>query len=160
LLGIKDTEYHTKFQACLLTCKNQHDSKSMKNPFQKGDQKIFSKYVLQNELASFESGTVHEVYSTFALARDAEWSGRLFVLEMKEEGEEGIGTKIHVDHKGPAFVGDEIKFVATFEEITDRGEIITSFKAFSKDRLIAQGLQGQRILKKETLDQMFESLSN
>jgi predicted thioesterase len=64
----------------------------MKHLFKQGDVKRYSKVVSIDELASFESGTVHEVYSTFALARDAEWSGRLFVLEMKEEDEEGIGT--------------------------------------------------------------------
>ena len=57
----------------------------MKHLFKQGDVKRYSKVVSIDELASFESGTVHEVYSTFALARDAEWSGRLFVLEMKDE---------------------------------------------------------------------------
>ena len=70
----------------------------MKNIFKIGDQKQFKKIVLQNETASFESGEVHPVYSTFALARDAEWCCRLFVLEMKEENEEGIGTMISVNH--------------------------------------------------------------
>jgi predicted thioesterase len=127
----------------------------MQNPFQKGDIKTFTKIVLPSEIAKFESGTVHEVYSTFSIAKDAEWSGRLFVLEMKEDGEEGIGTKISVEHKSPAFVGEEIKFVATFEEITERGEIITSFKAFCGDRLIAKGTQGQRILLKSMIEEKF-----
>jgi predicted thioesterase len=128
----------------------------MQNPFKKGDIKTFTKIVLPNEIAKFESGTVHEVYSTFSIAKDAEWSGRLFVLEMKEDGEEGIGTKISVEHKSPAFVGEEIKFVATFDEVTERGEIITSFKAFCGDRLIAKGSQGQRILLKSMIEEKFK----
>jgi predicted thioesterase len=128
----------------------------MQNPFKKGDIKTFSKIVLVTEIAKFESGTVHEVYSTFSIAQDAEWSGRLFVLEMKEDGEEGIGTKISVEHKSPAFVGDEVNFVATFEEITERGEIITSFQAFCGDRLIAKGTQGQRILLKSMIEEKFK----
>jgi len=127
----------------------------MQNPFQKGDIKTFTKILLPSEIAKFESGTVHEVYSTFSIAKDAEWSGRLFVLEMKEDGEEGIGTKISVEHKSPAFVGDEVSFIATFEEITERGEIITSFKAFCGDRLIAKGTQGQRILLKSMIEEKF-----
>lgn len=130
----------------------------MKNPFKKGDRLEYSKLITEDEIASFESGTVHEVYSTFSLARDAEWSGRLFVLEMKEEGEEGIGTRITVEHKSPAFVGQEIKFVAVFEEITERNEIITSYKAYVGERLIAEGIQGQKILKKEKIDALFTSL--
>ena len=66
----------------------------MINPFQPGDVKSFVHVVTEADTARFDSGEVHNVYSTFALARDAEWSGRLFVLEMKEEGEEGIGTAI------------------------------------------------------------------
>ena len=74
----------------------------MHNPFQEGDSKTFTHLVTEPDIARFESGTVHEVYSTFALARDAEWSGRLFVLEMKEEHEEGIGTGITITHHSPA----------------------------------------------------------
>ncbi len=130
----------------------------MKHLFKQGDEKKYSKVVAPDEIASFESGMVHKVYSTFALARDAEWSGRLFVLEMKEEGEEGIGTRITVEHKSPAFVGQELRFVATFEEITARNEIITSYQAYCGERLIAEGIQGQKILRKEKIDALFASL--
>jgi len=132
----------------------------MKNVFKKGDQVQYKKVIQHNEIASFESGTVHEVYSTFAIARDAEWSGRIFVLEMKEEDEEGIGTRISVEHKSPAFVGEEILFIATFEEITERNEIITSFKAYSGERLIAEGIQGQKILKKDKIDRLFNDIKS
>jgi predicted thioesterase len=130
----------------------------MKNPFSKGDQKEHSIVVSQNDMAKFESGVVHEVYSTFALCRDAEWSGRLFVLEMKEEGEEGIGTSISIDHKSPAFINDKVLFTATFEEIKDSGEIINSFEARVGGRLVASGWQGQRIIPKDKIDTIFEKL--
>ena len=61
----------------------------MKNPFKSGDQKTYRHRVTEADIARFESGLVHPFYATFALGRDAEWAGRLFVLEMKEEGEEG-----------------------------------------------------------------------
>jgi fluoroacetyl-CoA thioesterase len=130
----------------------------MNNIFKKGETKQFTKVVQTNELASFETGIVHPVYSTFALARDAEWSGRLFVLEMKEDDEEGIGTSISIQHKSPAFQGEEILFTATFEEITERNEIITSFVATSSNRVIAKGTQGQMILKKEKIKILFDSV--
>lgn len=127
----------------------------MKHIFKKGDTKTYTKKVKHEEIASFESGTVHEVYSTFSIAKDAEWSGRLFVLDMKEDDEEGIGTSISVNHKSPAFVGEEIMYIATFEEITDKKEIITSYKAYAGKRLIAEGIQGQRILPKAKIDDIF-----
>ncbi len=61
----------------------------MKNPFEIGAVKEYVKIVQEHEKAQFESGTVHAVYSTFSVAKDAEWSTRLFVLDMKEDDEEG-----------------------------------------------------------------------
>lgn len=130
----------------------------MKNPFKKGDSKEYRIVVSENDIAKFESGVVHNVFSTFALCKAAEWSGRLFVLEMKEEGEEGIGTSISIQHKSPAFVNDELVFTATFEEIKDSGEIINSFEAKVGERLIASGTQGQRVLPKDKIDSIFEKL--
>lgn len=130
----------------------------MKLPFQNGDIKTYQREVLSTDIATFESGTVHPVYSTFSIARDAEWSGRLFVLDMKEEEEEGIGTFIHVDHKSPAFVGETVVFYARFEEITERNEIITSFVAKCQDRIIASGRQGQKILPKQRIQELLNQV--
>ena len=130
----------------------------MKQLFNIGDTKTFSKVVQEQDIATFESGTVHAVYATFSIARDAEWSGRLFVLEMKEEDEEGIGTSITVDHVSPAFIGDTIVFTAEFVEMNERREIMTTYKAYCGGRLIAKGIQGQKILKKLKIDALFEAL--
>ena len=102
------------------------------------------------DTATFESGTVHPVYATFAMARDAEWSSRLFVLEMKEAGEEGIGTFINVKHISPAMQGDSVLFEAVIDELTGN-TINCSFTATVKGRLVAEGRTGQKILKKEKI---------
>ena len=91
----------------------------MHNPFVPGDKKYYVKTVLESETASFDSGEVHPFYGTFALARDAEWAGRLFVLEMKEDDEEGIGTFVNIKHVSPALVGDEVRFIAILDEVKD-----------------------------------------
>lgn len=130
----------------------------MKNPFQPGDIKKFIHVVTEPDIARFESGEVHAVYSTFALARDAEWSGRLFVLEMKEEGEEGIGTGITVNHRSPALIGQEILYTATLTEI-NKNEVVVDYTATAGERIIADGRTWQKILKKEKLDRLFESLA-
>ena len=132
----------------------------MKQCWKSGDQLHHQIVVKQSDLAVFESGTVHELYSTFALARDAEWSGRLFVLDMKDDDEEGIGTRLDITHVSPALLGSVVDFVATFDSITEKGEIITHFEAHVGDRLIAKGLQGQRILKREKLDAIFRQLES
>ncbi|HRO43750.1 MAG TPA: hypothetical protein PL009_13010 [Flavipsychrobacter sp.] len=129
----------------------------MKQPFKLGDKKVFSHTVTTEDIARFESGEVHPVYSTFALARDAEWSGRLFVLEMKEDDEEGIGTGITVTHCSPAFVGQEVVFTASLFEV-NRNEVVTDYTATSNGRIIAEGRQWQKILKKENLSALFSKL--
>ena len=129
----------------------------MINPFNIGATKTFIHKVVDGDAARFESGEVHNVYSTFALSRDAEWSGRLFVLEMKEPGEEGIGTGITVTHHSPALMGQDVVFTATLAEV-NKNEVVVDYTAHVGDRLIGSGKTWQKILKKEKLDRLFESL--
>ncbi|MFI5222046.1 MAG: thioesterase family protein [Bacteroidia bacterium] len=131
----------------------------MKNLFKPGDKKKFSKVVKESDTAAFESGEVHPVYSTFAICRDAEWAGRLFVLEMKEVDEEGIGTFLHIDHRAPAMVGSKVEFTATLKNIT-ANSVVCSFEAKVRDKIIASGETGQKILKKEKLKSLFVDLKS
>lgn len=129
----------------------------MVNPFSIGDTKEYRHKVTEADKAEFASGEVHAVYSTFALTRDAEWAGRLFVLEMKEEGEEGIGTGITVMHHSPALLGQEVVFTATLTEV-NKNEVVVDYTAYVGDRLVASGKTWQKILKKEKIDKLFASL--
>ena len=129
----------------------------MKNIFHQGDTKQYRKTVQRSETARFESGEVHPVYSTFAIAKDAEWACRLFVLEMKDENEEGIGTMVSVQHKSPALVEQEVVYTATVKSLNGN-EIVCSFEARVGERLIATGETGQKILPKEKIARLFESV--
>jgi fluoroacetyl-CoA thioesterase len=127
--------------------------------FKIGDSKIFIHKVEAKDTATFESGEVHPVYATFAIARDAEWSSRLFVLDMKDENEEGIGTFVEVKHHAPAFIGEEVLFEATVDELTHNA-INCSIKASVGNRLIATGRTGQKVLSKIKLEQHFQTIKN
>jgi predicted thioesterase len=126
----------------------------MKNIARPGDQRLFKRIVQESDLAIFHGEMVHPVCSTFALARDFEWSSRLFFLEMKEEGEEGVGTMVHIDHHSPAFIGEEIVFTATVEKI-ESNELICTIAAHAGSRLVASGKTGQKILTTEVLKKVF-----
>lgn len=126
----------------------------MKYIFHPGDQKIYKKTVAPTDVAAFHGVTLHEVCSTFSLARDFEWSSRLFFIDMKEEDEEGVGTFLSIDHKSPAFVGEEIIFTAQVVKI-EKNELICSIEAKTAGRLIAIGTTGQKMLKKDRLKQIF-----
>lgn len=129
----------------------------MKNPFRPGENQFHSYLVKEEDLARFEQGLVHQVFSTFALAREAEWSGRLFVLEMKEEEEEGIGTSLSVEHRSPALLGQKVDFESELVAVKGN-EVLTRFVARVGDREVARGTQGQKILKKSRLATLFDTL--
>ena len=127
----------------------------MKPIFKPGDEKQYRKIVQAEDVASFHGRVVHQVCSTFTLAREIEWTTRLFVLDMRDDDEEGIGTFLTIEHKGPAFVGEEIVFTGIVESINDH-ELICSFHAEVGARTIAVGKTGQKILKREKIAQLFK----
>ncbi|MGC4022272.1 MAG: hotdog domain-containing protein [Cyclobacteriaceae bacterium] len=127
----------------------------MKYIFKPGDQKSFTRKVEENDCAIFNGELLHRVCSTFAMARDFEWSSRLFFIDMKEADEEGVGTMLSIDHKSPAFVGEEVTYTATVDS-TNKNELICNIEAKVNDRIIATGKTGQKMLKKEKLSQLFK----
>jgi fluoroacetyl-CoA thioesterase len=126
----------------------------MKIIFKPGDKKVYTKMVADTDVAAFHGEVLHEVCSTFSLARDFEWSSRLFFIDMKEEEEEGVGTFLSIDHKSPAFVGEEIIFTATVVKIVEN-ELTCMIEARTGNRLIATGTTGQKMLKNEKLKKIF-----
>ena len=129
----------------------------MINAFKVGDKKVFKKVVDQNDTATFNSSEVHPVYATFALGRDAEWACRLFVLEMKENDEEGIGSFLHIEHISPAVLASTVIFESCLKKV-DGNSLVCTFEAKVGERIIAKGETGQKILKKEKLEKIFTSI--
>jgi len=125
----------------------------VKNIFKTGDQKHFTVRVAESDCAAFHGELLHPVYATFALARDFEWSSRLFFLEMKEADEEGVGTMLSIEHKSMARVGDEVVITATVESSVGN-ELICTIEATCNNQLVAVGKTGQKMLKKEKLHRL------
>jgi fluoroacetyl-CoA thioesterase len=126
----------------------------MNQRFKVGDKIEYRKVIGPSDIAAFHGDTVHPVYATFSLARDAEWTTRQFVLAMRGDDEEGIGTSLSVEHHAPAFMGEEINFLASIERI-DGNELICSYEARVADRLIATGKTGQKILPRNKIARLF-----
>ena len=122
----------------------------MKSVYKINDKKQHLKLVGTNDLASFDAGMVHPFCATFVLAREMEWSSRLFVLDMLDDDEEGIGTKLEINHLSPAIEGEELMIEAVIVEL-DKNEIICSITVSVGKRIIARGITGQKILKKTKL---------
>lgn len=127
----------------------------MKSIFKSGDSKVYRFTVKAADVAAFHGAVVHPVCSTFTLAREIEWTTRQFVLEMRDENEEGVGTFLSIDHRGPAFVGDEVVIKAWIDSLNGN-ELICGYEASVGSRLIAIGKTGQKILSKKKLDILFK----
>jgi predicted thioesterase len=129
----------------------------VKHVFAPGDRKSLRFTVGEQDLAAFETGVVHQFYGTFALGRDVEWTCRQFVLEMKDEDEEGIGTFLNIKHHSPALLGEQVYIEA--EVILSESHTLDCYYTVKVgDRLIASGTQGQKILKKEKLERVVASI--
>ena len=114
------------------------------------------RYVVKpGDVASFHGQVVHAVCSTFVLAREVEWATRLFVLDLCEPDEEGVGTHVSIDHKNPAFIGEEIIFTARIERL-DGSLLMCGYEARVGERIIASGKTGQRVLKREKIGRIFK----
>jgi len=126
----------------------------MKDVFRVGDVLEYRRVVEPNDVAIFQDRVIHPVCATFALARDIEWTSRQFILQMCDADEEGIGTLLTIDHRNPAFVGEEIVFTARIHELLSN-QLVCTYQATVGDRLIASGKTGQRILKRERINKVF-----
>ncbi len=133
-------------------------SHTQMNPiFKPGDTKVWQKKVQPGDVAAFEGEQVHPVCSTFALGREMEWASRLFVLQMREEEEEGIGTMLEIQHKAPALVGEVLEITATVEQLV-KNELLCSIEVKVGERVVAVGRTGQKVLKRVALEKIFKRL--
>jgi predicted thioesterase len=128
----------------------------VKNIFSVGDKKEYHFVVTESDVASFHGEVVHPVCSTFTIAREAEWTTRQFVLELKEEHEEGIGTFVTVEHKAPAKVGSTVLFEAWIERL-EQNEIVCRYQASVHNKVVATGATGQKVFTKEKIEKLLNS---
>ncbi len=129
----------------------------MKAIFKIGDVKKHLFQVAAEDFASFQTGLVHKVCSTFALGREMEWASRQFVREMIDKHEEGVGTLLEIRHLSPAFLGEHVEVIAEIESIIEN-ELICTIRVKAGNRQIASGRTGQKILSKIKINQIFTSL--
>jgi len=74
----------------------------------------------------------------------------LFVLDMKDADEEGVGTYLSLNHIAPAHVGETVEIEARFESLI-KNELICNYTVRVGTRVVATGKTGQKILKKDHL---------
>lgn len=104
------------------------------------------------------AGPLHPVYSTYWIAKHFEEVGRKLLLSFREEGEEGVGTFVEVQHLAPALPGMQVTHVATLESVEGRRLNCTMTATSELGDLIATGRTGQYVTLSEKLERNFEAL--
>ncbi len=74
--------------------------------------------VAPQDHAAFDDEVVHELYGTASIVRHAEQVSRWILKRHLEEGEEGIGATVSVEHHEPVPVGAQVELAATVVEAT------------------------------------------
>ncbi|MCS7059164.1 MAG: thioesterase family protein [Meiothermus sp.] len=132
-------------------------------PIPIGYQAIFETVVTDEMTVDFEQGDpqlgkLHPVYATYWMAKHMELAGRKIILPFLEENEEGIGSKVSVDHQASALPGMRVRIVAEHLR-TEGNRVHARCTAWNElgDR-IGEGYTEQVILPKEKLRRIFERL--
>ena len=120
----------------------------MKTLFKPGDLKAHSMVVKIEDVAEFNGTEVHPVCATFTLAREIEYASRLFVIDMLEYDEEGVGTFLEIEHISPALVGDRLELKAFWEMQT--GDVVfCGVEVKCGTRIVSKAKTQQKIVSKE-----------
>ena len=103
-----------------------------------------------------ELGRVHPVYATYTRAKHFEEAGRMLLLRHLDDGEDGLGSKVAVEHLAPSWVGDRLAIEARCTEV--RGNrILCDCTAIDGDgRTVGTGSTVQVVLPREVLDRALD----
>lgn len=103
-------------------------------------------------------GPLHPVYATYWLAKHMELVSRKIILPYLEDGEEGIGYRVEVDHLASALPGMRVDVEGVFDR-QERNRVHVDCRAVSElGDLIGVGATVQVILPSEKLAMNLEKL--
>lgn len=132
-------------------------------PIPIGHQAFFETTVTEAMTVDFEQadprlGKLHGVYSTYWMARHMELAGRMIILDFLEPGEEGIGSKVAVNHIASALVGMGVRLEATHTG-TEGNRVFAALQVYNElGDLIGEGTTEQVVLPAEKLERIFGKL--
>ena len=103
-------------------------------------------------------GALHPVYATYWMAKHMELVSRKIILPYLEEGEEGIGFRVEVDHLASALPGMRVDIQGVFAR-QERNRVHVACSARNElGDLIGEGATVQVILPLAKLESNFAAL--
>jgi fluoroacetyl-CoA thioesterase len=117
----------------------------MKPGIRIGQTYAFEVVVTDEMRARFGDITVHRLYSTASMLTHMEWASRQHILPVLEDGEEGAGYHMDIDHLVPVAIGETVRISSMVTGIKpDR--IVCRCEAFHGDQKIGRATVVQAIL--------------
>jgi predicted thioesterase len=101
-----------------------------------------------------ELGRVHPVYATYTMAKHFEEAGRKVLLPHLEDGEEGLGSSVSVEHLAPSWVGDRLTVEARCTAVDGNRLTCACTATDARGRVVGRGTTGQVVLPRGVLDGM------
>jgi predicted thioesterase len=122
-------------------------------PVRIGDVGVLEVVVTEDMTVDFtELGRVHPVYATYTMAKHFEEAGRKLLLRHLDDGEEGLGSAVSVEHLAPSWVGDRLTVEARCVAV-DGNRLTCECRATDGDgREVGRGSTVQVVLPRERLD--------
>ncbi|MEW9033370.1 MAG: thioesterase [Planifilum fimeticola] len=129
----------------------------MKPGLRPGHRETMSITVTEDMIAAFGGEMVHPVLSTVTMVYYMEWVGRKVILPFLEEGEEGVGGSITVEHRSPAPIGKQVTFVAEATEVKPN-KVVCRVVAEHDKAIVGEGTFTQVILPVEKIHRRIEQM--
>jgi predicted thioesterase len=107
----------------------------------------------------FGEKAIHPVCSTWDMAHQFEIVARQTLEPHLEDGEEGIGSFLSIDHCAPAVVGKTVLVEAKVTEL-DNTSVVCSITATVGSLVCATGKQIQRVLPRTSISTLIEKAAS
>ncbi len=130
----------------------------MKPGFKVGLVRELTVVVTPDMCPAFDGVVVHRVYSTWSVAHHFEIAARKVLVDFLEPQEEGIGSRLTVDHLALCPVERTVRIRAELVEVTNdhHPRVVCNVSAYDGERLLAKGTQVQVVMNKEQLQRYIE----
>ena len=103
-----------------------------------------------------ELGRVHPVYATYNMARHFEEAGRKLLLRHLDDGEDGLGRAVAVEHLAPSWVGDRLTIEARCTEVRGNRIMCACRATDAGGREVGTGSTVQVVLPRAVLDRALD----
>lgn len=99
-------------------------------------------------------GAAHQVYATYWMARHFEEVGRMVLVPHLEPGDQGVGTKVHVEHEAAALVGDTVHVTGRHRETSGNRLVVDCEARLADGTVVGRGWTEQAVLPERVLDRL------